>query len=454
MANNALDDLFSDEDFAAPPVAQAVAAPAPKAKPTVAEAAMAKAPTNVMSTPSVSLIKQAAAKLSAIEREMNNLFLEREDEIRSIIVGLVAGRHVLLLGPPGTGKSALAYEIASRIDQANYFQTLLNQTTDPSELLGPFSLKELENDRFVRRPAGRLPEAHVAFIDEIYKGNSAALNILLPILNERIWYNDGKPSPVPLEFVIAASNEEPQDDNLGAFHDRFPFRHWVDYVRDSGNQARMIRLNIERRNPNSLYNANKTTISLQELHSLRAFAQTVQVKDAVIQAFQKVTLELEKKGLVISDRRKAVCFELIQASAAMEGRQDAMTDDFMPLISVLWQRKDDVPIVQTEILKLANPFEEKMRRLMDQARQMFDDTMAQTKPADKANSAIDTRDNLAKIEKQIEKMIKEALSQGRDASKLERAKQQINDLNQEVVQKCLMMASPSDDSDDEDAMPF
>lgn len=454
MANNALDDLFNDEDFGTAPAATATAqAPKQAAKPTVAEAAMAAAPTNVMTTASVSLIKQAAAKLSAIEREMNNLFLEREDEIRSIIVGLVSGRHVLLLGPPGTGKSALAYELASRLDGANYFQTLLNQTTDPSELLGPFSLKELENDRFVRRPAGRLPEAHVAFIDEIYKGNSAALNILLPILNERIWYNDGKPSPVPLEFVIAASNEEPQDDNLGAFHDRFPFRHWVDYVRDAGNQAKMIRLNVERRNPNSLYNAKKTTISLQELHSLRAFAQTVTVSDAVIQAFQGVTLQLEKKGIVISDRRKAVCFELIQANAALEGRNNALTDDFMPLIPVLWQRKDDLAMVQTEVLKLANPFEEKMRRLLDQARQMYDDTMAQTKPADKANKAIDTRDNLAKMEKQVEKMIKEALSQGRDTSKLERAKQQINDLNTDVIQKCLMMASPSDDADDGE-MPF
>ena len=53
----------------------------------------------------------------------------------------------------------------------------------PEELFGPISLKALEQDQFTRVVTGKLPEAQFAFVDEVFKANSAILNSLLTLLN-------------------------------------------------------------------------------------------------------------------------------------------------------------------------------------------------------------------------------------------------------------------------------
>ena len=99
--------------------------------------------------------------------------------------------------------------------------------TQPEELFGPFSLKALENDQFVRNTDGFLPTADIAFIDEIFKANSAILNTLLTVLNERKFDNGNKRFTVPLIALIGASNELPDSDELEALYDRFIFRKMV-----------------------------------------------------------------------------------------------------------------------------------------------------------------------------------------------------------------------------------
>ena len=64
-------------------------------------------------------------------------------------------------------------------------------------------MRELENDRYIRKVEGYLPEANVAFIDEIFKANSAILNTLLTILNERLFDNGNVRMPVPLMCLVS-----------------------------------------------------------------------------------------------------------------------------------------------------------------------------------------------------------------------------------------------------------
>ena len=154
---------------------------------------------------------KAIDKLNNITIELNNDFQEREELINNMELALVTGANLLMLGDPGTGKSKITRALCSRIDNATYFEYLLNKTTDPSEILGPISLKEMKNDRTVRNTAGMLPEANIAFIDEVYKSNSAVLNDLLAIMNEHVFHNEGKAIKVPLISMFAASNEPPED---------------------------------------------------------------------------------------------------------------------------------------------------------------------------------------------------------------------------------------------------
>lgn len=113
------------------------------------------------------LAASGVTKLHNIEIEINNLFVERDGVIKDLIRALTVGHHMLLLGPPGTAKSKLAREICSRIDGGHFFEWLLNRTSDPAEILGPYSIKAMEQDKFLRKVKGKLPEAHIAFIDEI-----------------------------------------------------------------------------------------------------------------------------------------------------------------------------------------------------------------------------------------------------------------------------------------------
>src|SRR6266545_4257585 len=136
--------------------------------------------------------------------ELMARFPERKDVIDGALAAVLAGEHVLLLGPPGTAKSALVRTIAQAFG-GRYFERLLTKFSTPEELFGPVSLKALEQDRFARVTADKIPEAEFAFVDEIFKANSAILNSLLSLVNERVFHNDGLPLACPLVSMFGAS---------------------------------------------------------------------------------------------------------------------------------------------------------------------------------------------------------------------------------------------------------
>src|SRR6185295_1115919 len=82
--------------------------------------------------------------LRTIRDELQQIFLERTELIDGALVALLAGQHVLVIGPPGTAKSMLADEVCGRLTDAHYFQWLLTRFTTPEELFGAVSLKALE----------------------------------------------------------------------------------------------------------------------------------------------------------------------------------------------------------------------------------------------------------------------------------------------------------------------
>lgn len=63
-------------------------------------------------------------------------------------------------------------------------------------------MRALEDDKYVRQTSGYLPKANVAFIDEIFKANSAILNTLLTVLNERLFDNGTVREQVPLLCMV------------------------------------------------------------------------------------------------------------------------------------------------------------------------------------------------------------------------------------------------------------
>src|SRR5258708_6292565 len=158
-----------------------------------------------------------------ILKPLKNCFVGKDEVIDLLGVCLVAGENLFLLGPPGTAKSAVVQELAKRID-GRVFDYLLTRFTEPSELFGPFDIRRLREGDLVTNTEGMLPEAAVVFLDELFSANSAILNSLLTVLNERVFRRGRETRKLPTLMVVGASNHLPEDDALQALFDRFLLR--------------------------------------------------------------------------------------------------------------------------------------------------------------------------------------------------------------------------------------
>ncbi len=162
-------------------------------------------------------------KINRFRTSLGRFFVQKQEIIDLMVVAAVAQEPLLLVGPPGTAKSdlVLKFKDALGVSEEDYFEYMLTRFTEPSEIIGAIDIAKLRDGSYIRRKQGKLPTARIAFLDEIFKSNSAILNILLTIINEKKFYQDGVPEPVPLRVLFAATNEIPEQGELAALKDRF-----------------------------------------------------------------------------------------------------------------------------------------------------------------------------------------------------------------------------------------
>jgi MoxR-like ATPase len=167
--------------------------------------------------------EELRTRINRFRKSLGRFFVHKQELIDLMVVAAIAQEPLLLVGPPGTAKSdlVLKFKDALGLGEEDYFEYMLTRFTEPSEIIGPIDISQLREGRYIRREQGKLPTARLAFLDEIFKSNSAILNILLTIINERKFYQDGVPQPVRLRVLFAATNEIPEQSELAALKDRF-----------------------------------------------------------------------------------------------------------------------------------------------------------------------------------------------------------------------------------------
>ena len=246
---------------------------------------------------------------------LNNACLERTDIIDGLLASIISKQNAFLLGAPGTGKSDLVRKITHGIAGANYFGYLLSPTSDPSELFGPVKITKLMEDEYSRDTEGYLPSAHIAFLDELFRGNSAVLNSLLTILNERQYHNGKTTIQTPLQSIVAATNSWPEEESLQAFSDRFLFRPTVNFLRKPANRTVLDQwsLGIQQRPEVGVH------LTLQDLFMMQSEAAKLPVSPDFLEKFSGIWDHLATRNITVSDRRRVQILRFLQAYALVQG---------------------------------------------------------------------------------------------------------------------------------------
>jgi MoxR-like ATPase len=290
--------------------------------------------------PTAAQVATALGRVKALEAHLNAIFYERGPVIEGLFTAMVAGEHLALIGSPGIAKSAVLDEFA-RGCRAKKFSYLMSRFTEPNELFGAVDIKAYKERGIQRRnTAGMLPEAEVASLDEAFKANSAILNALLKLMNERKFSNGEGEHAVPLHSMLLASNEIPTDSTLAALWDRCMVRLVVSPIKDDSNWDAMC------------FNEQAPTappdVTLDDFRVLGAHARTLPYSPRVAVAARAIRAKLAEKSITATDRRwKKAMRGIVPAYAALRGSPEVTEEHVDVLRYVLWSREDQIPTVDS-----------------------------------------------------------------------------------------------------------
>jgi MoxR-like ATPase len=286
-----------------------------------------------------------------IKQQLNNLFTGRENEIVAVLAGLISGEPTILVGEPGTAKTALI-EALSKLVNAKYFYYLLTRFTEPDELLGPLDINALREGKYVRITKNRLPEAEIVFLDEVFKASSAVRNILLDIILNKRYLNGGEYHKLPMLALYTASNEISTDKEDQAFYDRLVIRAFVKYVEETLWNELLLK-------------GVQLPLAIQELKPvanasyIRALQQAVVVRAQWLvqqEEYRKKYIEalgvLKNKGIELSDRRKIKVL-FVASAISMIYEEDVPSLDSLAdaLRYTVTHNEDDIRKVEEAILE-------------------------------------------------------------------------------------------------------
>ena len=294
-------------------------------------------------------VMEASKIMNNFLMKLEEPFVGRHEEALVLTLALMSGEHVVLIGEPGTAKSALARR-ASELIKARFFKYLLTKYTEPSEIIGPLDIKALKEGEYKRITRGKLPEADIAFLDEIFNANSAMLNGLLSIMQERVIYDGYTEIHVPLWSLIAASNRVPEEIELEALYDRFLYRHYIKPLEiEYWDKLLDASWNLER----GLYSRPEP---VTDINTVKRIARTVLEVDLsrVKPLLVKLFVAMHEKGIHITDRRKGRIMKSVAAYALLNGRKQAIEDDLIVLKYTVPRDIEDfdkINIILTEELK-------------------------------------------------------------------------------------------------------
>lgn len=312
-------------------------------------------------------------RLNRLRTSVSRFFVKKQELVDLMLIAAVAQEPLLLVGPPGTAKSdlILKFKDAIGVPDDDYFEYMLTRFTEPSEVVGPIDINQLREGRYIRREHGKLPTARLAFLDEIFKSNSAILNILLTIINEKKFYQDGRPQPVRLRVLFAATNEIPEHGELAALKDRFVLKaeslsvaddHFPELI-DAGLQAEVYRTLNQKpwmeghasledvlkagRYMTYQFARKQTTSGDEDQNDRKLF-----FPDEIFREYQRLIKTIVRDHRIfVSDRKLVKLYKLMRIRAWLFSGGTVTRDD-LKLITYLGESHQEMALLREEVPKL------------------------------------------------------------------------------------------------------
>ena len=312
-------------------------------------------------------IEEVRDRVNRMRKNLGTYFVGKQEIVDLMTVCCVAQEPLLLIGRPGTAKSDLIVKFSQvlGLSESEYFEYMLTKFTEPSEIIGPIDINELKNGRYLRRVEGKLPTARLVFLDEIFKSNSAILNTLLTVINERKFYQEGRPVPVAMKMLFAATNEIPEFTELDALKDRFILKVESQPVRDQHFDD-LLELGLR----NEMFKTTnrrpwENTCSLEDFQTLKDHIDGTMLKsvmdntpggdrrnffpDNVFTLFKRIIRTLEREDRVeVSDRKVIKLYRLLRVRAFLF-HGGVVTKDDLTLLRYTANRQQDIQTVREKV---------------------------------------------------------------------------------------------------------
>ncbi len=295
-------------------------------------------------------------RISEIKNYLSNNFVGRDDVINGVMAGLISGEPTLLIGPPGTAKTSII-DTMSRLINAKYFYYLLTKFTEPEELLGPIDINALKNGEYKNITKGKLPDANIIFLDEIFKASSAIRNTLLDIMLNKRLPNGDKMLSLNILGIYSASNEISTDEEDMALYDRYPIKVFHKYI-----EKTLINDLLD--HGISLMNSNdekKPMIDINEILYIQEAAvrrlETMRNNDnEVLTRYIDALFQLEENNVFLSDRRKIKLLKIASAFSILMGSNKITGNDIAMALRYSADYEEDLPKIEAAIIdsKLEN----------------------------------------------------------------------------------------------------
>ncbi|MEK4249315.1 AAA family ATPase [Paenibacillus sp. FSL W7-1287] len=277
--------------------------------------------------------------LQRMEQRLGQILLGKQATIREVMVGLLAGGHLLIEDVPGVGKTMLATAIA-RLLGGKFHRIQFTSDLMPADIVGGMVV-DASGRGLVYREGPIM--ANVVLADELNRASTRTQSALLEALEHRSVSIEGTTYALPQPFVFIATQNpiryEGTNRLLEAQLDRFMMQLSIGYPSQQSEQELLGQFAASRRPQPELLRA---LISHEEWQQMQAELQQVYIHPSLLAYMTEVAAETrnnEELLLGLSPRALRDWLRAAQASAYMQDRGFIVPDDLLQLgVTVLAHR--------------------------------------------------------------------------------------------------------------------